>query len=290
MRDRVRRSLAMAALCLLAFAARAAPVTDDRGVAVDLARVPQRIVTILPSLAEVVCELGACERIVGVDGYADWPETVRRLPRVGGVDPDIERIVALRPDIVLLPAASPALARLQSLGVPVFGIDLKTFADLRRTMISIGALLHAPGAPLLWERIERSIAGAARRLPPGVRGTRVYFEVSNGPYAASESSHIGELLAALGAVNIVPARLGSIPKLNPEFVVRADPQVIIIAAGAVQPIAARPGWNHIRAVRDGRVCELGREQSDVVVRLGPRLAEAAQVLVRCLQPPGRGAT
>jgi iron complex transport system substrate-binding protein len=282
MRDRLRVALL---LLLIAFTAgaRAAPATDDRGVAVDLAAPPQRVVAILPSLAEIVCALGACERLVGVDDYADWPAAVRRLPRVGGVDPDIERIVALRPDLVLLPATSPALARLQALHVPVFGVELKTFADLHRTLLNVGVLLQAGSAPLLWDRIERAIDGAARRLPAGLRGTTVYFEVSNGPYAASASSHIGELLARLGAVDIVPARLGSVPKLNPEFVVRADPQVIIVAAGAVQPVAQRPGWDRIRAVRDGRVCELGREASDIVVRLGPRLAEAAQVLTECLR-------
>lgn len=285
MRERLR--LVLAAL-LLAFgvAAHAAPVTDDRGVALELATPPQRIVTILPSLAEIVCALGACERLVGVDDYADWPAAVRALPRVGGVDPDIERIVALHPDLVLLPAGSPVLARLQALRVPVFGVDLKTLADLHRTMVSIGALLQLGGAPVLWDHIERGIAGAARRLPPELRGTTVYFEVSSGPYAASASSHIGELLARLGLVDIVPASLGSVPKLNPEFVVRADPQVIVVAAGVVQPVAHRPGWDRIRAVRDGRVCELSREQSDIVVRLGPRLAEAAHVLTGCLQGHG----
>jgi iron complex transport system substrate-binding protein len=288
MAERLRLVL-LALLCAFACSARAAAVTDDRGVGVDLPHAPQRIVAILPSLAEIVCELGACERLAGVDDFADWPAAVRRLPRVGGVDPDIERIVALRPDLVLLPASSPALPRLQALHVPVFGVELKTFADLHRTMLNIGALLQAGGAPVLWERIERGIAAAARRLPAAVRGTTVYVEVSNGPYAASESSHIGELLARLGLVDVVPARLGSVPKLNPEFVVRADPQVIVVAAGVVQPIAQRPGWDRIRAVRERRVCELDREQSDIVVRLGPRLAEAAHVLIACLRPlrPGR---
>jgi iron complex transport system substrate-binding protein len=286
MRERLRL---VVALLLGAFAvfAHAAPVTDDRGVAVELAGPPHRIVTILPSLAEIVCALGACERLVGVDDYADWPAAVRALPRVGGVDPDVERIVALHPDLVLLPSGSPVLARLQAMQVPVYGVDLKTLADLRRTMLNIGVLLQVGGAPVLWDRIERGIAGAARRLPPDAHGTTVYFEVSSGPYAASASSHIGELLARLGLVDIVPASLGSVPKLNPEFVVRADPQVIIVAAGVVQPVAQRPGWDRIRAVRDGRVCELSREQSDIVVRLGPRLAEAAHVLTGCLQR-GRG--
>jgi iron complex transport system substrate-binding protein len=282
MRERLRLALVLL-LCAFAALARATPVTDDRGDTVDLARPPQRVVTILPSLAEIVCALGACERLVGVDDYADWPAAVRGRPRVGGVDPDIERIVALRPDLVLLPATSPALPRLRALHVPVFGVELKTFADLHRAMLDIGGLLQSGGAPVLWDRIERGIDAAARRLPPRLRGTTVYFEVSNGPYAASASSHIGELLARLGMVDIVPARLGSVPKLNPEFVVRADPQVIILAAGGVQPITQRPGWDRIRAVRDGRVCDLSREQSDIVVRLGPRLSEAAHVVAACLQ-------
>jgi iron complex transport system substrate-binding protein len=272
-------------LCVLAAWPAQALVLDDRGVAVDLARPPQRIVTMLPSLAETVCELGACERLVGVDDYADWPAAVQRLPRVGGVaDANIERIVALRPDLVLLSATSGAIGRLEALGLPVFGVELKTMADVRRTLANVGALLGAPGADALWRRIDRGLADAAATASEA-RGTTVYFEIASGPYAASESSHIGELLQRLGLANIVPARLGSVPKLNPEFVVRADPQVIFIAAGEARPLALRPGWNRVRAVRQGRVCALSPAQSDVVVRPGPRLAEAAQILVACVRRP-----
>ncbi|RYY50480.1 MAG: ABC transporter substrate-binding protein, partial [Comamonadaceae bacterium] len=80
----------------------AAPVTDDRGVTVDLKSPPRRVVTLLPSLTETVCELGACDRLVGVDDYSNWPAAVQRLPHVGGLDDaQVERIVALKPDVVL---------------------------------------------------------------------------------------------------------------------------------------------------------------------------------------------
>ena len=108
------------------------------------------------------------------------------------------------------------------------------------------------------------------------------MSVSAGPYAASESSHIGELLTRLGAANIVPARLGSVPLLNPEFVVRADPQVVMVSDRDAQALLARPGWSRIRALRDGRVCRFTAQQGDVIVRPGPRLAEAAQLLADCL--------
>ncbi|RYF62016.1 MAG: ABC transporter substrate-binding protein, partial [Comamonadaceae bacterium] len=76
-------------------------ITDDRGVAVRLAQPPQRIVSMLPSLTETVCELGACGRLVGVDRYSNWPGRVRTLPQVGGgLDPNVEAIVALKPDLV----------------------------------------------------------------------------------------------------------------------------------------------------------------------------------------------
>lgn len=271
-------------LCALAWPAHAATVVDDRGVAVTVPAAPQRVITMLPSLAETVCELGACDRLVAVDSFSDWPDSVRRLPRVGGVeDANIERIVSLAPDLVLLSATSPAIARLQALHVPVFGIELKTLADVRRSVHAIGHVLEVPGAPALWQRIEAGLAREAQALPPGARGASVYVEVSAGPYAAGEASHIGELLARLGAVNIVPARLGSVPRLNPEFVVRADPQVIMLAAQTDGPLAARPGWNRIRAVREGRVCRFTPAESNVVSRPGPRLVEAAQILARCLR-------
>jgi iron complex transport system substrate-binding protein len=113
----------------------------------------------------------------------------------------------------------------------------------------------------------------------------VYVEVDNGPYAASEISHVGEILKRLGVANIVPGRLGSIPKLNPEFVVRADPQVIIISSREAAALRERPGWGKLRAIREGRVCALTPEQGDAVMRPGPRLAQAARVLAGCLQQP-----
>jgi iron complex transport system substrate-binding protein len=92
---KIARALLLAS-CALAWNAHAGKVVDDRGIALELARPPQRIVTMLPSLAEMVCELGACDRLVGVDDYSNWPAQVRGLPRLGGLeDTNIERVLAL---------------------------------------------------------------------------------------------------------------------------------------------------------------------------------------------------
>ncbi|WBY02314.1 helical backbone metal receptor [Ramlibacter tataouinensis] len=279
----MRRLLAALIFVLAAAPVLAVTVTDDRGVAVELRQPPRRIVTLLPSLGETVCALGACDRLVGVDDYANWPASVQSLPRVGGVDdPRIERIVGLQPDLVLLSSTSRALGRLQALGLPVMGFDIKTLADVRRVLAGVADALQVGGAEAVWQRIGAGVDAAARSVPRERRGTTVYFEVSSGPYAASESSHIGEILARLGAVNVVPGRLGTVPLLNPEFVVRADPQVIMAWQRDAAALAARPGWPRIRALREGRVCRFTAEQGDVLARPGPRLADAAQLMADCL--------
>lgn len=279
----MKRRLAVLLLALAAGPAMASTVVDDRGVAVELRQPPRRVVTLLPSLGETVCALGACDRLVGVDDYANWPASVQALPRVGGVDdPRIERIVGLQPDLVLLSSTSRALGRLQALGVPVMGFDIKTLSDVRRVLARVADALQVGGAEAVWQRIDAGVEAAARSVPRERRGTTVYFEVSSGPYAASESSHIGEILARLGAANVVPGRLGTVPLLNPEYVVRADPQVIMVSQRDAAALAARPGWPRIRAMREGRLCRFDAQQGDLIARPGPRLADAAQGLADCL--------
>jgi iron complex transport system substrate-binding protein len=278
-------------LCAFALHAQALPVTDDRGVAVELPQPPRRIVSLVPSLTEIVCELGACERLVGVDDFSNWPPAVRKLPRLGGLDDaNIEMIVALKPELVLLSSSSRAIGRLQDLGIKVMALQPKSVADLRRAWQRLGAALGATGVQQAWDRVEAGVDDAARSLPPALRGTTVYFEVNSGPYAASEVSFIGELLTRVGAANVVPGRLGPFPKLNPEFVMRADPQVIMISDRNAPALKERPGWDRIRAVRTGRVCMFTAEQGDVLVRPGPRMAEAARLMVECLRGRLKGGT
>lgn len=245
---------------------------------------PKRIVSLLPSLTETVCVLGHCDALVAVDDFSNWPEAVTRLPHVGGLeDANIERIALLKPDLVLLTASSRAGARLQALGLNVVAMEPKTIEDVHAAFERIGALLgESDAARREWSRVNEGIAKAADGVPASRRGLRVYFEVDSGPYAAGEISHIGELLKRLGAVNIVPASLGSVPKLNPEFVVRADPQVIIIGERHAGEMRRRPGWQRIAAVRDNHVCALSSAEDDVVARPGPRLADAARILAQCL--------
>lgn len=261
--------------------------TDDRGVMVTLDAPPQRIVSLLPSLSETVCALGRCGLLVGVDRYSNHPASLRQLPQLGGgIDPDIEAIVALKPDLVLMSPASRAAQRLDALGLNVFAVEAHDYADVRRETDAIGALLGVADPDRVWQAAQAGVARVARSLPPQARGLRVYYEVSRGPYAAGASSFLGETLARLGVQNIVPASLGPFPKLNPEYVVRANPDLIIVNQDDAADMANRPGWRGIRAVREGRICALSPAQTDVVVRPGPMLAQGARILADCIVDKG----
>jgi iron complex transport system substrate-binding protein len=270
---------------LLCSVAAAAPelLRDDRGTVHRFAAPPQRIVSLLPSLSEAVCALGACERLVGVDRWSNWPAALAALPRVGGLeDAQIEHIVSLRPDVVLAAPSARVIERLEALGLKVVVLDAQNHGDVHRALLWLAQLLGRPAqGPALWAAIERDLAAAAARVPAGVRGQRVYFEVGSGPYAAGAASFIGQTLARLGLVNIVPAEMGPFPLLSPEFVLRARPELMMAGRREWQAMPSRPGWQGPNAPRV-RGCGFDSAQYDVLVRPGPRLGEAALQIADCL--------
>ncbi len=277
-----------AALCLLwvfASVTQAVVLRDDRQVAVTLAKPPQRIVSLLPSLTETVCALGQCQKLVGVDRYSNWPDSIDKLPRMGGgIDPNIESVVALRPDLVLMATSARGAERLQALGLTVLALEPRSHADVQRVMRIVALALDVPvqESDRVWRHIDAAVNAAAQSIPAQARGQRVYFEVSPAPYGASESSFIGETLQRLGARNILPASLGPFPKINPEFVVRAQPDIIMVGDSNYADMTTRPGWQNMQAMRAQRVCTFKSAESDVLVRAGPRMAEAARLMATCL--------
>jgi len=261
-------------------------VQDDRGQTVALMQPAQRVVSLLPSLTETVCLLGGCARLVGVDRYSNWPASVRALPRLGGgLDPNIEAIVAARPDVVLLAGSTRGAQRLEALGLTVLRLEPRSLADVKRVLQVVGVVLGVSPTDTarIWQDMQAAWAASASAVPSQMLGKRVYFEVSPVPYGAGPSSFIGETLAHLGLVNILPDNTGPYPKINPEWVVRAQPDIIMLSDSTRQSMAHRPGWLNLSAVQEDRLCVFDQAASDVLVRAGPRLAEAARLVVGCLQ-------
>jgi iron complex transport system substrate-binding protein len=272
--------------CGVSAGAAANVVRDDLQRDVRFSSAPRRIITLLPSLTETVCALGACDHLVATDRYSDWPVQVCSLPKAGGIDDaQIELIVSLKPDLVLLSRAQRITDRLHDLGIASFALETDRYADIARTVGVIGEIIgERERAARLAESIEddvRAVGAQALARRHGA-GPAVYFEVDRAPYAAGPGSFIGELLARLGTRNIVSTDLGAFPKLNPEYVVRHDPDVIFVTAAESPHLAERPGWDRIRAVRENRICSFAPAVSDTIVRPGPRVAAGMRALDECL--------
>ena len=265
--------------------AQAVTVLDDRQQKVQIAQSPQRIVSLLPSLTETVCALNQCHKLVGLDRYSNWPESVKSVPRVGGgLDPNIESIVALKPDLVLAAGSTRGADRLQALGLNVLRLEPRNHADAQRVWRTVAQALHVPAADSdrVWQGIQQGVQAAVQSLSAAARQQRVYFEVSPAPYGASESSFLGETLTRMGVVNILPASMGPFPQVNPEWVVQARPDVIMAGDSSRASMLQRPGWGRLRAMQEQRLCVFKQDESDMLVRAGPRMAEGAQLMADCL--------
>jgi iron complex transport system substrate-binding protein len=284
------QSLALVALVAIVFLASFKPawavtVLDDRQQSLNIPKAPQRIVSLLPSLTETVCALQQCHKLVGLDRYSNWPESVKSVPRVGGgLDPNIESIVALKPDLVLAAGSTRGADRLQSLGLKVLRLEPRNHADAERVWRTVAQALHVPAADSdrVWQDIQNGVQAAVASLSPAARQQRVYFEVSPAPYGASESSFMGETLKRMGVGNILPASMGPFPQVNPEWVVQARPDVIMAGDSSRASMAQRPGWSRLRAMQGDRLCIFKPEESDMLVRAGPRMAEGARLMAGCL--------
>jgi len=284
----MKRVLAFLSVLLALALAFPLTVTDDLGRTVTLKAPPKRIVTMLPSVTETVCALGACDRLVATDDYSDWPESVKRLPKAGGLyNPNPELIVSLRPDLVLVSRFGRLYETLERAGLTVYAVRTETYEDIFRTARNLGRLLGLPGqAERLVAQIQKEVYQEEARAAQAKARPRVYYEIDPTPYTVGPESFIGVLIAKARGVNIVPRELGLFPKISPELVLERNPEVIVATyPGALDTIRRRPGWDRVAAVRQGRICVYTGEEDNLLSRPGPRVAQGLRLLVDCFHRP-----
>lgn len=261
-------------------------VHDDQGQSLAFAAPPQRIVSLLPAITEMVCELGGCDRLVGVDRHSNHPARVRDLPRLGGMeDTPLEILLQLKPDLVLVAGSTRLLTRMRRLGLRVMAFEPRDENDTARMGQALARVLG--GGEALWAAYENRQQALwrdlARRVPPSIQGQRLYIEVGDGPYVAAQSSFIGQALQRVQLQVAVPGTWGVFPRLSPEWVLREQPDWIVLSSSAT-PVQRRPAWGRLQAVQAQRVCVLNPAQMDTLVRPGPRLSEGIAAILACMNP------
>jgi iron complex transport system substrate-binding protein len=258
----------------------------------DGAHVPpsdaRRVVSIAPSTTESLFAIGAGDRVVGRSHYCDWPAEAASVPIVGGLTPDLEVILQLRPDLVVGPRGatiSKLADQLEARGIATWFPAADSFASIDQVIIGLGDRTgHAADA----RRVVAALDARVRAVAHAVAGEprpRVLFVVGATPVvAAGPGSFVDELLRLAGAANVVDSG-PAWPTLGFERIVELDPDMVIDSSGGPERIAhvtARAsGWSGVRAVRDGRVMVLDDER---VLRPGPRIADGLAVLARALHP------
>ncbi|GMA15623.1 ABC transporter substrate-binding protein [Deinococcus metallilatus] len=284
------RSLALlSALALLSSAAATKyplTVTDDLGRTVTLPGEPQRIIAMLPSHTETLVAIGAGDKLVAVDRFSNFPKNVTdRLPKVGSAyQPNLEAILALKPDLVLADESSGSrlTEKLAQAGLTVYGGSAQTYNEVFEKIGVLGKLTNHEAGALKLITSLRADLNALQQSVLGLPKVSTYYEVDPSPYSVGPDSFIGTLIAKAGGRTIVPARLGDFPKLDPELIVQANPQAMI----GLSPDDARKrsGWANLQAVRTGRVFLPSAEERDALSRPGPRLPVALRALIRWLHP------
>ena len=258
---------------------------DDRGVSVRLAEAPRRVVSLAPNLTEIVFLLGQEEKLVGVTRYCNYPPRAAALSRIGGiVDPDVERIVAADPDLLLCTTDGNPKERvkiLEEMGIPCFAVGPQNLDAVFETIERVGALLGVPEkgreeADALRVRAERV---SRVRLAPS---PRVLFVVSTSPIiAAGNGTFLDELVRTSGGRNAAGGFAGRYPRLSVEDLLAVVPDIILVAAMAggekFPPSVSR--WSEIPAFRNGDVVTL---DGDLVTRPGPRMVTALEKVAEVL--------
>jgi iron complex transport system substrate-binding protein len=284
-----RRCVVLVVAATLGFAA-AQPWTavDDLGREVVLMAPAARIVSMVPSHTEVICALAACDRLIGRDALSDAP-AVAGLPVLGtAFAPDLEALLALEPDLVLVDEYGGLADALTALGVAAYAGTPQRLDEMRPYLEALGSLLGLEAAArALADDIDRGLDEVRRAVADLPRPT-VFVELDPTPYAAGPGSWIGALVTIAGGAHVLTEAMGDFPLVDPEFVVAADPQVILLLDApygvSAADVAARPGWSALRAVRQGRVIELDEAAANALSRPGPAIVEAAWLIARFLHP------
>ena len=267
-------------------------IQDDRGFEFLLSTPAKRIVSLYPSLTEGVCLLNACDRLVGVDRSSNWPEWVQSVPHLGGLwDTSLEDLVRLKPDVVIMSASNAKLtAKLERLGITVLVFQPQSWAQMTGSLRELAKLVEPfdsegraqDPAQKLIDRMQEDLSHLSSQMPAWARGKRIYLQVGSGGYVASESSYLGQLLTSLSLVNVAPKGLGEFPKMGREWLLRQSPDIIVMTHEQDKPLKKTPGLRALKAVIEDRVCMLSQEESDRLLRLGPRVVWGMRAVVECI--------
>lgn len=264
-------------------------IRDSYNRKVRLEKPPQRIVSCAPNMTEIVFYLGEGKRMVGRTDWCNWPEEVKTIPSIGGLqDPNVEKILSLKPDLVLASShfQKETVELLESVRIPVYvGLASREYEEVYRLIRSVGLLLGIPEAAEAKVQEMQTRMEAIRIKAEGAPyKPRVYYMISfgdEGDYTAGADTHIAQLIRWAGGRNVGDVIKGW--RFSTEGLVREDPDILLVRKGGaiVEQLKHLSPYRDLRAVREGRVYEI---DIDLIDRMGPRNVEGLRQLAKLIHP------
>lgn len=263
---------------------------DDAGRNIYLAKPPVRIISLAPSVTEMVFAIGAGDRLVAVTDFCDFPPEAAAKAKIGYSNPNLEAVMALRPDLVLAPKEflrPDVIAGLDQLKVPLFVMAATTIEDILSHLGTLGRMLGHQGAAndlamsLRQELVE--IKSRMENAPP----VRVLYVLNSQPLiTVGPGSFIDQLIRLAGGTNIAAKSAAPYPRLSMETVLLEDPEVLIFPVGQAEGISESEQrtwrqWTGMTAVKAGRLRQI---PSSIVNRPGPRIVQALRMLAEIVHP------
>lgn len=264
----------------------------DKEVAIE--EKPGRIISLIPSNTEIVYALDHGEAITGVTDFDNYPEEAAKKEKIGGMEINIEKMISLKPDLVLAhestaDSVKAGLQQLEDAGIDVVVVnDAQSFDEVYESIRMIGSSIGEPEkADKLIEDMKNQFADLKKQAEAVKEQKTVFVEVAPEPeiYTAGKHTFIDDMLSLIGARNAASDMEGW-AKVDQEAMVERDPDVIITTYGyytekPTEQVLSRKGWNQVKAVKDKQVHDV---HSDLVTRSGPRLAEGAEELAKAIYP------
>jgi iron complex transport system substrate-binding protein len=266
-----------------------AALSDFQNRSVTIPQRPQRIVSIGPSITEFLFAIGAGARVVGTDDFSDEPAAAKSLEKLGGIKVNFEKVVSLKPDLVLIVKFSDGtIEKLASAGLLVMVVDPQTVADVARMATLLGKATGEDGSTLA-AKIDQQVQAVKTKVAAATTKPRVYHEIdASDPtkiFTVGPGSYIADLIDIAGGVNIAAKAASAYPQLSAEEVLRSDPEVIVLAGAdyAAKPaqVKSRAGWSAISAVKNDRISVIA---PNLINRPGPRVGDAADAYARIVHP------